>query len=69
MTDQEGVEGVQASEEAVQAAPTDLRCLNDDCTLHGLRLDADEIASGPGGAPDRCAGCRGILTPYSDHAR
>jgi hypothetical protein len=65
MTEQKGV---QSSEEAADAAPPALRCFNEDCTLHGLKLEADEIASEPGAAPDRCAGCGGTLGPHPDDA-
>ncbi|HVA25360.1 MAG TPA: hypothetical protein VMW62_13335 [Chloroflexota bacterium] len=66
MTEQKGV---RPSNEAAKAAPIDLRCFNEGCTLRGLKLEPDEIAPEPGAAPDRCAGCGGTLAPYSDAAK
>jgi hypothetical protein len=46
--------------------PADLRCLNEDCDLYQLRLEADEVAPTPGAQPDRCASCGQPLRPYSE---
>ena len=44
--------------------PSDLRCVNPECDLFELRLEADEVAPTPGRQPDRCASCGRQLGEY-----
>jgi len=54
-----------AVDHAETPPPADLRCLNSDCDLFELRLEADEVAATPGSQPDRCASCGQSLRPYT----
>jgi len=56
----------EAGSDKAEAAAVDLRCVNHDCMLFGLKLEPDEVAPEPDTTPDRCAACGTPLEPHGE---